>query len=78
MLVAVKRRVVGIRSLKRLPALTPVVNDDSGSTMSGLTDDLDTTLAVLVRCSDRAFIRRHHPIVTRERIERVVTLILTN
>ena len=73
---AARQRAVGVRSLRRLPAVAHVVIDRSGSAGAGLSDDLDITLAVLARCSEQAFIRRHYAMVTRKRLERVVTLIL--
>ncbi|MHC4430047.1 MAG: hypothetical protein ACYS0D_15820 [Planctomycetota bacterium] len=76
MLGAARRRAVGVPSLRRLPALAHVVIDRSGAAVAGLSDNLDVTLAVLVRCTEKAFIRRHYPLATRKHLERVVTLIL--
>lgn len=72
----VKARAADVRLRRHLPMVTPVVLDGSGAEVYGLTDDLDVTLAVLVRCSKQAFIRRHHAITSRARLERAVTLIL--
>ena len=60
----------------RLPSIVPVVVDDSGEKANGFTDDLATTLAVLARSSKNVFMRRAYAMVTRERLEREVTLIL--
>ncbi len=68
--------VMGVANLKRLPSIVPVIVDDSGEKANGFTDDLATTLAVLTRSSKNVFMRRAYAMVTRERLEREVTLIL--
>ena len=75
---ACKARAVGVPLHRHLPPLAGVVLDDSGAELPGLTNDVDVTIAVLARASDRAFIRRHYPVVDRDRLERTVTLIVTD
>ena len=62
--------------LARLPAVASVLANAGGDELPGWSDDPDLILAVLARSTGKVFLRDQPPVITTERFQRSVTLLV--